>query len=257
MSRRADYLALATICLVVAGILASIAVGDYQIAVQLHPRHAHSLLIEPAMYAVYGLAMLAVLFILAGLLQLPLPPWKRPEFPRVRIEVVGTGRHTDNTEDNFDLWFWWELRLTNYELEREADLHFEVRIPLARSSNMGARFGETIFTRPKDKPPPEVPGAWSADPIHVPSGRSVPAMIVQCVRAPWSQSLEETMTIRLLVEDPVSETAVVFDPFKWSTGPDNFESVERRSDGSFRVFPWPDDAPNASSTDPDARVVPE
>jgi hypothetical protein len=248
VSRRADYFALATLCLVVAGTLVAVAVGYYQIGAQLNPFTPGSLLVEPTMYPAYALGVLGTACILGGLLQWPLPPWRRPTFPDVRIEFSKIARHDEPIDDSsFDRWWWARILVTNKEMETSANLTFRLRMKLDPATSFGEKFRETLFTTPPDRDPPaKVPIKWATNTVHIRARQSIDFDFLACVHAPWTAMLADPGRIALIVEDQVTQLAIVVNPFAFSIGREDFVFATMGEKKEWLAFP---DVPNNETSD--------
>lgn len=168
MSDRDQYVALSTAILVVAGIAVAVDAALYGGAVSQHqPYHFWT---GPAMIVSYVLGVLAVLLFAAALARKPLPPWKHPKFPRLRIDVEHTQTVTDAKGDT---WMAFDLVVSNDEPDQHASLTFawrgKLRPGYRRSSNpYGEDWGETPFAKPHGEPPDDFPTEWLTSPLNVP-----------------------------------------------------------------------------------------
>jgi hypothetical protein len=240
MSRRSDYFALAAISLVVAGIVTSIGLTFYQSARAASPHQVYSLWTSAEVLAAFAICALGLALVVAGFTRLPLPPWKRNRFPQVQVDITQMGASRTSPPDQVgDNWHWWRLRITNHEIDRVVSLTFVYRVKLRADSELGQKFGETIFTSPNGERPPAVPTEWLSDPVTIEAQHSLGDVFVALVRSPWNEAVALPLESTIVVVDHISKRAALLRPITGTYGPNGWIEAKANNSGHWTVYPIP------------------
>ena len=168
MSRRSDYFALGTGFLVVIGILVSLTGNFYNAAQANTPARPYSFWTAPEMDACYVLLPIAIYLYVAGFANLHFPPWARPGFPNLEIEITQIRQKGHPLGDGSNLWIALYLRVSSREADRNASVSLRYRAKLDPDTERGEKFGETIFLGDVSKDrPDDFPTDCLAQPINI------------------------------------------------------------------------------------------
>lgn len=239
MSRRSDYFALGTGFLVVIGMLVSLNGNFYNAA--LAELRSYSFWTAPEMDICYLLAPLAVYCFVAGFTNLPFPPWLRPKFPDVEIEINAIRTLGDPPGDKPDTWKSFSIRVTNRETERNASISFRYRVKLDTAYPNGRKFGELLFFGDKSDPPSKIPTDWLAQPLNLLPQHSAGGYQVWRIDHGWAGIIAQPEESSLLIEDHASQQAVVVPALIGTYSSANWKLPLRDSDGYWTVYPASED----------------
>lgn len=246
MSRRSDYFAIGTGFLVVIGMLVALNGNFYNAA--LAQSRPYSFWTAPEMDICYVLAPLALYCFIAGFAGLRFPPWSKPHFPDLEIEINQTRHKGHPTGSKSNLWIVYGIRVSNHDPDLTASLTIRYRAKLDPATERGRKVGETIFFGdPEVDRPAEFPTDWLAQPLNALPQHSYGGQLVWKIDYPWRACLSSPMEASLLIEDHNSKQAVVI-PAEIGNYNSTTWKLPSKVKGNWTVYPATEDANDGTSS---------
>lgn len=244
VTRRSDYFALGTGFLVVIGVLVSLNGNFYNASQAAHPVRIYSFWTAPEMDACYILLPMAFYCFIAGFLNLNFPPWVRPGFPNLEIDINRIQHRGHPVGDRSDLWIALYLRIGSREADRNASISLHYRAKLNPDTERGQKFGETLFLGDIHKEgPDDFPTEWLAQPLNIVPQHSYGGYYVARVDSMWRSLMVEPYEESLLIEDHNSDRAVAI-PIttggRFHSG--NWVTLEKDDNGYWTIYPALEDS---------------